>query len=131
MSATHRVAVVQAAPVPFRLEPTVGKATRLIREAGAGGATLALFPEAFIGGYPKGCGFKTPVGARLPGSRDMFLDYFAGATLALFPEAFIGGYPKGCGFKTPVGARLPGSRDMLLDYFAGATLALFPEAFIG
>jgi nitrilase len=79
MSANHRVAVIQAASVPFRLEPTVEKATRLIREAGTGGATLALFPEAFIGGYPKGCGFKTPVGARLPGSRDMFLDYFAGA----------------------------------------------------
>jgi nitrilase len=79
MSTIQRVAVVQAGSAPFQLEATIDKATRLIREAGEGGAKLALFPEAFIGGYPKGCRFNTPVGARLPGSRDMFLAYFAGA----------------------------------------------------
>lgn len=79
MRTTHRVAVVQAASVPFQLEPTMEKAVRLIREAGARGAELALFPEAFIGSYPKGCDFKTPVGARLPGSRDIFRNYFAGS----------------------------------------------------
>ena len=86
MSAVHRVAVIQAASVPFRAEATVEKATLLIHEAGAGGAQLVLFPEAFIGGYPKGCAFKTPVGARLPRSRDMFLDYFAGAIEVPGPE---------------------------------------------
>lgn len=79
MRTTHRVAVVQAASVPFQLEPTMEKAVRLIREAGARGAELALFPEAFIGSYPKGCDFKTPVGARLPGSRDIFRNYFTGS----------------------------------------------------
>jgi nitrilase len=79
MTNTNRVAVIQAASVPFQLEPSVEKAARLIHEAGAGGAKLALFPEAFVGGYPKGCDFKTPVGARLPGSRNMFAKYFAGA----------------------------------------------------
>lgn len=34
MRTTHRVAVVQAASVPFQLEPTMEKAVRLIREAG-------------------------------------------------------------------------------------------------
>jgi predicted amidohydrolase len=50
MSNSNRVAVVQAGSVPFDLESIVEKATRLIQEAGAGGAKLALFPEAFVGG---------------------------------------------------------------------------------
>ncbi len=75
----NRVAVVQASSTPFRAEPAVDKAVRLIAEAGAEGAKLALFPEAFVGGYPKGCTFATPVGTRLPGARDGFLRYFQGA----------------------------------------------------
>ena len=79
MSAQHRVAVVQAASTPFRAEPAVDKALQLIAKAGAEGAKLALFPEAFVGGYPKGSTFATPVGTRLPGARDSFLRYFNGA----------------------------------------------------
>jgi nitrilase len=79
MSALNRVAVVQASSIPFQAEPAVDKAVQLIAKAGAEGAKLALFPEAFIGGYPKGCTFATPVGTRLPGSRDSFLNYFRGA----------------------------------------------------
>ncbi len=60
MSNLNRVAVVQSASVPFQLQPTVEKTIHLIHEAGAGGAKLALSPEASIGGYPNGCGFKTP-----------------------------------------------------------------------
>jgi nitrilase len=86
MSAVNRVAVVQAASTPFRAEPAVDKAARLIAEAGAEGAKLALFPEAFVGGYPKGCTFATPVGARLPGARDSFLRYFQGAIEVPGPE---------------------------------------------
>ncbi len=79
MSALHRVAVIQAASTPFQAEAAVEKAAQLIAKAGAEGAKLALFPEAFVGGYPKGCTFATPVGTRLPGSRDSFLRYFSGA----------------------------------------------------
>jgi nitrilase len=82
MASIHKVAVVQAASIPFQAEAAVDKAMRLIGEAGAGGAKLALFPEAFIGGYPKGCSFGTPVGVRLPGARDMFLRYYSGAIAA-------------------------------------------------
>jgi nitrilase len=82
----HRVAVVQAASIPFQAEPAVDKAVRLIAEAGAAGARLALFPEAFVGGYPKGCAFATPVGTRLPGARDAFLGYFRGAIEVPGPE---------------------------------------------
>jgi nitrilase len=86
MAAHKRVAVVQAGSVPFDPAATMRKAIRLISEAGAGGARLALFPEAFIGGYPKGCAFNTPVGARMAGARDMFVNYFASAIEVPGPE---------------------------------------------
>ncbi len=49
---TVRVATIQAAPVFLDREATVEKASRLIREAGAGGAKLVGFPEGFIPGHP-------------------------------------------------------------------------------
>jgi nitrilase len=79
MPRTHRVAVVQAASVPFDAAATTDKAVRLIGEAAATGARFALFPEAFLGTYPKGCNFNTPVGTRLAGARDAFLRYHQGA----------------------------------------------------
>lgn len=59
-----RVAAVQAAPVFFNKEQTIGKACRLIREAGAERAELIAFPETFIPGYPAyfTCGPATPRG---------------------------------------------------------------------
>lgn len=51
-NASFRIAVVQAAPVFMDLDATIAKTCRLIEEAAAGGATLAVFPEAFVPGYP-------------------------------------------------------------------------------
>ena len=51
-SAKFKIAAVQASPVFLDREATVGKACRLIAEAGRQGARLIVFPESFIPTYP-------------------------------------------------------------------------------
>jgi len=74
-----RVAVVQAASVPFDSAATVAKAEALIAECAARGAELALFPEAFVGGYPKGAGFGAVIGRRTGAGREAYRRYYEGA----------------------------------------------------
>lgn len=74
-----RVAVVQTGPVVGDTVATIVKAVDLIREAGRNQATVAVFPEALIGGYPKGRTFDTVIGARTPLGRDEYRAYVAGA----------------------------------------------------
>jgi nitrilase len=76
---TVRVAVVQAPAVPFDAEACVDKAIGLIGEAAATGARVIVFPEAFIGGYPKGLGFGLVVGARDAAGREEFRIYLDAA----------------------------------------------------
>ncbi len=47
---------------------------------------LVVFPEAFIGGYPKGSDFGTKLGSRTPQGREDFARYFAGAIDVPGPE---------------------------------------------
>ncbi len=74
-----RVAVIQAGSILYDTEQTLDKLARLAREASQRGAKLALFPEAFVGGYPKGLDFGARVGMRSPGGREQFRRYYDGA----------------------------------------------------
>ena len=70
-----RVAVVQAGSILFDTERTLAKAESWAAEAGRAGAQLIVFPEAFIGGYPKGLDFGARVGSRTPEGRKQFRCY--------------------------------------------------------
>src|SRR5580693_6646155 len=79
MGSVVRAAVAQAAPVPFDAAGTVPIVRRLVADAAGQGARLVVFPEAFVGGYPKGVDFGTKVGVREPGGRQLFARYWEGA----------------------------------------------------
>jgi nitrilase len=74
-----RVAVVQAGSIPFDSQAAVSKAVDLIRQSSEGGAELAVFPEAFIGGYPKGSTFGSVIGNRSEAGRKLFEQYYNAA----------------------------------------------------
>ncbi len=77
------VAVVQAGAVMFDSEASIAKAEGLVAEAAGAppgpAARLVVFPEAFIGGYPKGEDFGARVGSRSAEGRKLFRRYFEGA----------------------------------------------------
>jgi nitrilase len=73
------VAVVQAAPIAYDTGATLQKMKNLTEEAAAKGARLVLFPEAFVGGYPRGMGFGATVGNRSPQGRDEYRQYWEAA----------------------------------------------------
>ena len=75
MSKSFKVAVVQAASIPEDSVATARKAVQLIHEASKEGAKVLVFPEAYLGGYPKGNSFGAPIGMRRPEGRDAFARY--------------------------------------------------------
>ena len=79
MTQAFKAAVVQAASLPRDSLASAAKAAGLIRKAAGQGAKLIVFPEAFLGGYPKGASFGTPVGMRRPEGREDFRIYHEGA----------------------------------------------------
>jgi nitrilase len=74
---SFKVAVVQAGAVGFDLEAGLEKVARLAGAASTGGARVAVFPEAFLPGYPRGITFGTVVGDRTPEGREHFRRYWA------------------------------------------------------
>ena len=78
--------VLQAGTTAFDTEATLAKAEALIAEAGRLGASIALLPEGFVGGYPKGADFHIFLGARTPEGRDEFRRYFDAAIPVPGPE---------------------------------------------
>jgi nitrilase len=79
-------AVVQAASVAFDRERTLQKLEDLAADAARAGARLAVFPEAFVGGYPRGITFGTVVGDRTPEGRDVFRRYWESAVEVPGPD---------------------------------------------
>ena len=82
-------AVVQASTVAGDTEATVRKAVDLIVETARRGAKVAVFPEAFIGGYPKGADFHIYLGGRTPEGRQEFAAYHASAINVPGPETDV------------------------------------------
>lgn len=79
-------AVVQAGSYLFDTAKTLESVHGFIREAVDKGARLAVLPEAFLGGYPKGMDFGVAVGSRSPAGRDEFRRYFDSAVVVPGPE---------------------------------------------
>ncbi len=83
---TLTAAVAQTATVLLDTPATVEKALGLMNEAARRGVQLLVFPEAFIGGYPKGADFHIYLGARTPQGRAEFKQYFDAAVAVDGPE---------------------------------------------
>ncbi|CAN5300310.1 carbon-nitrogen hydrolase family protein [soil metagenome] len=76
---THTVAVVQAGTSLFDTPATLERMRAHCETVKATGADLVVFPEAYVGGYPKGLDFGARLGSRTPQGRDDFLRYFRSA----------------------------------------------------
>lgn len=79
-------AVAQTATVLFDTPATVERALGLMADAAGRGVQLLVFPEAFIGGYPKGADFHIYLGGRTPQGRGEFRQYYEAAVTMDGPE---------------------------------------------
>ena len=70
-----RIGVVQAGSVLGDTRRTLDKLTQLCEVCAQRRLNVAVFPEAFIGGYPKGLIFGASVGIRTEAGRDLFQTY--------------------------------------------------------
>lgn len=81
-----KIAAVQATTIPFDAAAATKKAIALIAEVAGQGVSFAVFPEAFIGGYPKGLDFGCSIGRRTPEGREDYIRYARGAIVVPGPE---------------------------------------------
>lgn len=72
----HKIAIAQTGTVLFDNSATMAKLERYVANAAKKKAKLVVFPEAFIGGYPKGLDFGATLGIRTPKGRSTFQSYF-------------------------------------------------------
>lgn len=71
--------VVQAGSCGFETGKSLEKLADLTADAARQKASLVVFPEAFIGSYPKGIDFGARLGSRSMEGRDQFQRYFDAA----------------------------------------------------
>lgn len=86
-SSPFRAAVIQAGSSIHDTPRTLARLAELAREASGLGASLVVFPEAFIGGYPKGLDFGARLGTRSDAGREEFRRYYDSAITAHGPES--------------------------------------------
>lgn len=86
MSGTVRASVIQTGSIYGDTPATLDRLAGHIQRAHADGAKIAVFPEALLGGYPKGAAFGVRIGQRSPDGRDLFADYHACAVDLPGPE---------------------------------------------
>ena len=79
-------AVAQTSSVLLDTPATVDRALTLMAEAAAQGAQVLVFPEAFLGCYPKGADFHIYLGGRTPQGRAEFKLYYDAAVAVDGPE---------------------------------------------
>ena len=73
------VSAVQTSSKLFDTPSTIEVFEEKVRKTKSYGADLVVFPEAFIGGYPKGIDFGVRVGTRSSEGREEFRQYFNSA----------------------------------------------------
>lgn len=79
MPSPYVAAVIQGTPVPFDTARTLARIEEFVAAAAASEAKLVVFPEAFLGGYPKGHAFGSYVGGRTDGGRNAYRQYWEAA----------------------------------------------------
>jgi nitrilase len=83
---SRRVAVVQASSAVFNTPCTLERMQAHCETLQRERVELAVFPEAYIGGYPKGLDFGARIGTRTAAGRDQFLRYWESAIEIPGPE---------------------------------------------
>jgi nitrilase len=78
-SSRVKVAAAQFGSVLFDAPATMLKVEHACRQAASAGIRLLVFPEALLGGYPKGADFGAAVGVRTEPGRDLFRRYYDSA----------------------------------------------------